>query len=251
VGSVLFVAAGGVIMLLLMVYNKQSKNHAMLLLIAAFLLQANPLYVLMVYGVYFLRSIIIQVVISARGNGTDTSIELKRHTLEDSYASEKSILAYKPESLGRYIASLSPPTTQSSGSTATTTTTTTTVVDVILIGNDLSTLYTAGLLSQAGKKCLVLELTNSQPIRVVAKSHELPIAYLENLSVGNPVRSQMLFENVLRLKGSCNQKRVVLTPIGSSSEGFAHTIIHLKHPVKSSRKEDVVILRSGQVCSVG
>jgi hypothetical protein len=124
---------------------------------------------------------------------------------------------------------------------------TSTTVDVVLLGNDFGTLYTAALLAQTGLKCIVLEPANCQPNKILPKSPDLPHAYLQNMSIGHPLRTQLLFENVLRITGSTEQKRVVLRPIGSPSDDFAHTIIKLNHATKKNKKEDVVILRPGEV----
>ena len=240
---------GGVLMLLLMVYNKRSKNMALLMLVGAFLLQANPLYILLLYGVYYLRVALGMTYVLATKwfQSSSPTIDMEQHkkihkkNLLNSPGVESDILAYEPESLEEYLKNSNIPSNNNLSSTT---------VDVILLGNDFGTLYTAGLLSQAGYKCLVLEPINSQPVRVVAQSSELPTVYLENMAVGDPVRTQQLLDNILCVEGSQEKQRILLTPLGSVAEDFAHTVIKLKHNTRQrSRPDEVLVLRPpGQVC---
>lgn len=242
-------------MLLLMLYNKRPKSEAMLLLLAAFLLQANPFYVLIAYAIYYLRHffkvlfIAMDSCLHASPSGVKEKLSHFKKTKVNSDAMKngKDILAYRPESVEQYVASLDSTMRQSERERDDSIIATT--VDVILLGNDFSTLYTAGLLSQAGCKCLVLEPSNSQPIKVVAQSPDLPPVYFENMSVGDPLRTQLLFEKVLHVEGSNEQERVVLKPIGKPVDDFAHTVIRLKSVAKKMKSDEIVILRPpGQVC---
>lgn len=254
-------SAGGLIMLLLIVYNKtRSKNLAVLSLIAAFILQVNPLYIVGIYGLYFTTRALVRVggwIISRakvrRGAEKNNKMSSKRMISgrnDGDAVAHADVLSYQPESMQDFITASSSKSTSFPKSMTS---------DVVLVGSDLSTLYTAGLLSQAGMKCVVLEPLNSQPSRATATSSDLPDAYLENLSVGNPMRTQMLFDQVLRPRGggggcdvngqsqSQSQSRVRLHPIGSAADDYAHTVVKLTNVVKKSRKEDILIARVGKV----
>lgn len=229
-------------MLVLMAHNKRPRSLALILLLAAFLLQVNPLYVLGGYGLYLSRKVAKSLVLyyTKQGKRSKDSADVKILSMPSSTPQTVSeLVSYRPEVLQQYLngTPTSSDTTNSNSEPH--------VVDVILLGGDLGTLYTAGLLSQRGMKCLVLQPRNCQPTSVAASG--LPTAFLDNMSVGNPLRTQMLFENVLRIRGCTNQKRVVLKPIGTRANDFAHSVIRVKNVLKKNQKEDIVILRAGEV----
>ena len=216
-------------------HKRMTNNIALLILIAAFLLQANYIYVVFAYIVQGLR-------ISLRKFGEMLFLNrkrapLKRRKIIDDADQQRNIYSYRPETVSSYIAGLEKPSSDEK-----------TNVDTILIGNDISTLYTAGILSQAGLKCVVLEPANIQPVTVEAKSPGLPAAYLESMSVGNPRRTQMLFENVLRIDGcSDSVGRIILRPLGNPAENFAHTIIKINNEVD---RDEYIAVRPGLVRAI-
>jgi hypothetical protein len=234
-----------------MIHNKRRKNLAMLLLIAAFLLQANPLYIASIYLLYFLRNT-LKCLCGNYLNDEETCDHktIQKLNMEASTPSPETqakVFSYRPESMEAFSSEV---LKGSAGSLSTPVT-----VDVVLIGNDLSTLYTAGILSQAGMKCIIFEPSNTQAVKISPQNSELPEAFLYNLSTGDPMRTQSLFDKVLHIQGASasatseqeGQQRVVLKPIGSAADGFAHTIINLKNVTKKNRKDDIVILRPGEV----
>ena len=94
--------------------------------------------------------------------------------------------------------------------------------DHILIGGDISTLYTAALLSKVGHRCCVLNPEDNRPS--VVRPKEAPCSVpLENLLITKPERYQALLDLVQRdlpLK-----ERVHLVPVGKEEEGYTHTLM--------------------------
>jgi hypothetical protein len=213
-----------------MIYNKRKKDMAILGLISAFLLQVNPLYVIIAYSLYYLRLFIAKALSRLSTRKKRSGIKKKLIPAMN----KKDIMSYKPESISAFMANNA--------------TSSSVLADVVLIGNDIGTLYTAALLSQAGKRCVVLEPWNCQPYKVSATSDpNLPDAYVENISIGNPERNQVIFEKVLRIDECDELQRLVLRPIGSSVDEYTHSVIRLKNVTKKNRKDDVVVMRPGKV----
>lgn len=94
--------------------------------------------------------------------------------------------------------------------------------DHVLIGGDVSTLFTAALLSKVGHRCCVLNPEGSSPTSVCTAEAPCTIP-LENLLVTKPERYQALLDLVQ--KDLHQSTRVYLVPAGTEEEGYAHTLV--------------------------
>lgn len=121
--------------------------------------------------------------------------------------------------------------------------------DHVLIGNDISILLTACLLSKVGHKVIVLNTKNSPKNSINQTNDNIPLlcpVYLKNLSISNPV----LFQNVMDIIQSDiykdNKDRITLSTIGSSNNYYLHTILNLKQNLyKSYNNENILTQNSG------
>ena len=107
--------------------------------------------------------------------------------------------------------------------------------DHILIGGDLSTLYTASLLSEVGHKCLVLQPENCEKLTHHPEGAPCPCPTL-NLSVNNGDRYQALLDIV-----SKKDRRISLVPIGSPGDGFMYTAIrNVQNKIKNTNSSSLL-----------
>lgn len=104
-----------------------------------------------------------------------------------------------------------------------------TTYDFILLGGNISTMYTAALLSKAGQKCCVVLPPEGSPLQVRPEGAPTAMA-VENQSIGKVDKYQTLLDAAQSLAAG---ERVTFAPIGSAADGFAHCIIN-----KTPRKAD-------------
>lgn len=94
--------------------------------------------------------------------------------------------------------------------------------DHVLIGGDVSTLFTAALLSKVGHRCCVLQPDSESPTSI--RPAEAPCTIpLTNLTVGKPERYQALLDLVQ--EGLTDKERVYFAPVGHPSEGYAYSLM--------------------------
>ena len=92
----------------------------------------------------------------------------------------------------------------------------------VLIGGDVSTLFTAALLSKVGHRCCVLNPVGNSPTSVRPEDAPCTVP-LENLLVTKPERYQTLLDLVQ--KDLPLTARVYLVPVGGEEEGYTHTLM--------------------------
>jgi hypothetical protein len=181
-----------VVIILSMLYSRLSKDA--LFLLAGFLLNVNPIYVvigMLIYWMIFYRR-----------------IKPKRYIAR----SMQRVASSNPLSI--------------TDANALKLITNTKKYDHVLIGDDISTLYTAALLSRVGHRCLVLLPNDSPKQQAVINSY--PPIPLHNLCIGKPERYQHYFDLVQSKKDAAN--RIIFNPIGSERDGFTHTVLRILPP---------------------
>jgi hypothetical protein len=104
------------------------------------------------------------------------------------------------------------------------------IFDHILIGNDISTLFTAALLSKNGHKCCVLQAAGAPSMEINPLGTPTP-APLRNLSIGKVDRYQFLFDLVT---GDDEDQRILFAPIGEESTGYTHSMVKINIKAKKS-----------------
>ncbi len=105
--------------------------------------------------------------------------------------------------------------------------------DHVLIGNDISTLYTAALLSKNGHKCCVIQSDDGiQPEIDLNKAGFCcrPIP-LQDLSINKPDKYKLFF-NII---SPANQRDsgITFAPVGTESTGYTHSIVRYKDSTPS------------------
>jgi hypothetical protein len=137
--------------------------------------------------------------------------------------------------------------------------------DHILVGHDISTLYTAALLSKAGHRCCVLIDKNAPPLSFRPDPEVWPYEVpLKNAVISRPDRYQvhlhamiryyscfyinmcvMLLYQVLldRVQDLSASKRVVFSPLGKESDGYTHSVITTLLPGKGGKERSADISR--------
>jgi hypothetical protein len=95
--------------------------------------------------------------------------------------------------------------------------------DHILIGNDLSTLYTAALLSKNGHKCCVFQAKGAAPNTCFPEGAPFSVN-VRNPALGKIDRYQSLLDIVQR-KDKAN--RVTFVPLGSEEDCYTHTVLKI------------------------
>ena len=102
--------------------------------------------------------------------------------------------------------------------------------DHILVGSDLSTLYTAALLGKNGHRCCVLQPIDAPLLE--ANPIDAPCAVpLVNLSCGRIERYQYLLDVV---QSHAPKERVVFSPLGTEEDGYTSAIIRTVLPSTKS-----------------
>ena len=99
--------------------------------------------------------------------------------------------------------------------------------DHVLIGNDISTLYAAALLSRAGHSCCVLRAKGVAPSSVHPEGTPCSVP-LRNCSINKVERYQSLLDTVQVLKNGqfvIDDERIKFSPIGSPSNSYAHAVL--------------------------
>ena len=104
------------------------------------------------------------------------------------------------------------------------------IFDHILIGNDISTLFTAALLSKNGHKCCVFQAAGAPSMEINPLGTPTPVP-LRNLSIGKVDRYQFLFDLVT---GNDDDQRILFAPIGEESTGYTHSMIKINTKAKKS-----------------
>ena len=98
--------------------------------------------------------------------------------------------------------------------------------DHVLVGNDISTLYTAALLSRAGHTCCVMRAKGVAPSSVHPEGTPCPVP-LRNFSVTKVEKYQSLLDTV-QMFGNGKmvvEERIKFSPIGSASNSYAHAVL--------------------------
>lgn len=128
--------------------------------------------------------------------------------------------------------------------------------DHVLIGNNISCLYAAALLSKNGHRCCVLQPKDGPRLQVYPEG--APCASpLCNDSIGRVDRYQALLDMAQPAKAD----RVTFDPIGSEHNGYTSTIISMKRKTKTIGKKVLVAggkrrmggfvcLRAGEVSAI-
>lgn len=96
--------------------------------------------------------------------------------------------------------------------------------DHILIGNNISTIYAAAVLSKVGHRCLVLEPLGSPSTEFYPADSPCPVP-IHNLTVGKVDRYKNLLEMVQVTKDPT--KKINFAPLGKADNGFAHTVCRI------------------------
>ena len=94
--------------------------------------------------------------------------------------------------------------------------------DFLLLGNSISTFYTAALLAKTGQKVCIILPSRATPIVVHPEGAPCPIL-VENLSVGKVDRYQTLLDAAQEMEPS---SRATFAPIGSATDGYTHSVIN-------------------------
>jgi len=102
--------------------------------------------------------------------------------------------------------------------------------DHILIGNDISTLFTAALLSKNGHKCCVLQAAGAPCMEICPEGTPTP-APVRNLSIGKVDRYQYLLDLAT---GDDDDNRIKFSPIGEESTGYTSTILKVNTKIKKT-----------------
>mmetsp|Transcript_5301 Transcript_5301/g.5448 ORF Transcript_5301/g.5448 Transcript_5301/m.5448 type:complete len:765 (+) Transcript_5301:48-2342(+) len=116
--------------------------------------------------------------------------------------------------------------------------------DHVLVGNDLSTLYTAAILSRNGHKCCVLQSKSVPTLEIHPDGAPCSVS-VYNMTVGRADRYQILLDAVQPLDET---SRVVLSPVGTVEEGYAHTVIRRVSLGRGATGStgDISVMRSGK-----
>lgn len=102
--------------------------------------------------------------------------------------------------------------------------------DHILIGNDISTLLTAALLSKNGHKCCVLQAVGAPCMEISPEGTPTP-APVRNLSIGKIDRYQYLLDLAT---GEDENNRITFVPIGDENTGYTNTIFKVCSRIKKA-----------------
>jgi hypothetical protein len=119
--------------------------------------------------------------------------------------------------------------------------------DHVLLGNNLSTLYTAALLSKNGHKCCVLQPIDAPAVELFPTGAPCAIP-LNNLSCGRIERYQALLDTV---QSHSPTERLVFSPVGTLEDGFSSAIMRTvqpgasSSPHKAANRFSTISLRSG------
>ena len=99
-------------------------------------------------------------------------------------------------------------------------------VDHVLIGNDISTLYCAALLSKVGHRCCVLQPIETLPLEVHPEGTPCPVP-LQNCSIGKAEKYQSLLD-VVTIKDKSSNKalyRSTFAPVGTNNNAYMNYVI--------------------------
>lgn len=112
--------------------------------------------------------------------------------------------------------------------------------DHVLIGNDISTLYTAALLSKNGHKCCVIQSVDGiQPeVDLTHAGFNCRPIPLQDLSISKPDKYKLFF-NIITPSNNCDSG--AFAPIGAESTGYTHAIIKFKDITSSSGSNGNII----------
>lgn len=104
------------------------------------------------------------------------------------------------------------------------------VFDHILIGNDISTLFTAALLSKNGHRCCVLQAAGAPAMEISPEGTPTP-APVRNLSIGKIDRYQYLLDLAT---GDDEGQRITFAPLGEEGTGYTSTVFKINSKVKKA-----------------
>eukprot|EP01036_Dinobryon_divergens_P029406 gene29405-38498_t len=194
------------IIILSMMYKRV--NLTAMFLIAAFIFSLNPVYVVMLA--------LFWGVLSLSSKSPKLHLPIKK----------------KSRSVGEGGQSVSTLTSEKFDTT----------FDHVLIGNDLSTLYTAALLARNNHRCCVLQPTDGAVMKVSPEGCPFPV-YLQNLTVGKIEQYQSLIDAGQSLQKG---RRVTFSPIGSDADGFSSSILRIAGNAEG-KKSAVGCLRAGEM----
>lgn len=121
--------------------------------------------------------------------------------------------------------------------------------DFILLGNNISTLYTAALLSKAGQRCCVVISENTPSVEVFPEAAPCPVI-IESLRIGTANTVHLIFDRLISLgkvdryqslldAAQDMQQRVTFAPIGEPEDGYTHTIINRVRKSRSPQRYSI------------
>lgn len=245
------------IILLFMVSKRLSKTACIFL--AAFLYSVNPILVVVGMLTFWKEPNVSarpplqhsKIVGSLTDEAEEKGVREKNYGSANNRAKPRSLL--RSENQAALLALQSP--SSSSGTAAAAAA----PIDHILIGNSISTLYTAALLSRNGHKCCVLQLEGVDNMKINVGQAPFPV-YLHDLSLSKAEKYQKLLDTVQPLTGN---GRVTFAPIGTEKDGYTSALLSCRRHEKSSCKNShakakvgkdeaaasdiLVALRSGEV----
>ena len=113
--------------------------------------------------------------------------------------------------------------------------------DYVIVGGNISSLYSAALPSRAGQKCCVLIPVGAPPGDTCPEGWAAPVP-LQSGTVGHAENYQLLLDTAQSLD---SDKRVTFTPIGCPENNFAHTVVST-YSRRDGRTTSSVALLSGE-----
>lgn len=167
-------------------------SNGIIALAAAFIFNVNPFYVCLAYIMWWF---------AGKNRKPKNFRQLRRDIVP------KDVSTYVPQ----VITEKNNPASSSSG------------FDHVLVGSDLSTLYTAALLSRNGHKCCVLQPKGAPAVEVQPEGAPFAIP-VRNPTVGKADRYQSLLDTVQDIN---RKERVSFVPLGSEQDGYTHTVLRI------------------------